>query len=78
MTVEIRPAGSDALQATIRPLEDDNRLSIAPSSLILSLWQESADIIRGSLRHPATGITAHFQGSSTLVDLSAALDLMLT
>jgi len=53
------------------------RFKLNDSLLVLRLWHESANVVRASVHHPASGTTAYVQSSDELAGLSRALELEL-
>jgi hypothetical protein len=65
------------LHIDVRPLRETDSIRVKPCLIELTFWREGPDVIRGALRHKASGVTAYFQGTGALEELSSALDLKL-
>ncbi len=55
--------GSIAITVT-SPFEDE-RFSVADAALLLTLWAEGPDVIRGRFEHRGSGAVAYFQSSDS-------------
>ncbi|HEV2641635.1 MAG TPA: hypothetical protein VGT98_02960 [Candidatus Elarobacter sp.] len=55
--------GSIAITVT-SPFENE-RFSVADAALLLTVWAESPDVIRGRFEHRGSGAVAYFQSSDS-------------
>jgi hypothetical protein len=74
LAVHQGPDGS--VVVTISPVMDGEEFSTRDATLELTTWAENGELLRGRLRHRASGTVAYFQtGEKTVTELFAALDL---
>lgn len=66
------------MRVELSPADDEERIAMKRSVLVVRLWHESLNVIRASLHHPASGATAYVQGNDELAGISRALDIELT
>jgi hypothetical protein len=77
-TMALHADGDGTLHAELSPATEGQCFRVKPSILIVRLWHESINVVRGSLHHPASGATAYIQGTDELAGISRALDLEVT
>ena len=82
VAVLVRLSSSNApgrLSASFEPVEEGRALA-APSDvlLLLRMWRESNDVVRGALSHPASSRVVYFQGKGEMIEFARALGLRLS
>lgn len=76
-TISLSSCPDGSLRLAVRPIGNDTILKANDATLVLSVWQESDDIVRARVQHPASGAFGYFQGNGTLIDLGNALGFAL-
>jgi hypothetical protein len=54
------------LNVRVRSVDTGICLNAKRSTVVLTLWSESSDTVRGRLEHLTSGTTSYFQGNATL------------
>jgi hypothetical protein len=69
---------STTLCASVSPAEEGIGIASDAAVLLVQLWRESPNVIRGSIRHPKSGCTALVQGNDALWRLAGEVRLRFT
>ncbi|MGP6159684.1 MAG: hypothetical protein ACLPYS_19665 [Vulcanimicrobiaceae bacterium] len=78
LTVTLEAASAErGIRLIVAPVEEDRVLAAERAQIVVSLWCESATIVRGAIRHSRSGSVAYFQGSSALLRIVEALRVRL-
>ena len=78
LVVRLEPARADrAVCARARPADEDLGLISDAAVLLVNLWCEAPDVIRGSISHPKSGSIAMVQGNGALRKLAEEVQLRL-
>jgi hypothetical protein len=72
--LSLRPLGGDVC-VTVERSAGDHYLTVDQTTLVVTLWHESSDVVRGRFDHPSSGSVAYFQTSAVLFALADALRL---
>jgi hypothetical protein len=68
-----------SIAVTVTSPRDDQRLSVDDAALVLTLWAESSEVVRGSFVDQGSGAVAYFQSSdASLQHLARAIKLAIT
>jgi hypothetical protein len=68
-----------SIAVTVTSPHDDERLSVDDAALVLTLWAESANVLRGSFVDQASGVVAYFQTTdASLQQLARTIKLAIT
>lgn len=79
LIVQLRTeADSTKLYASVSPAEEGVGIASDAAVLLVHLWRESPDVIRGSIRHPKSGCTALVQGNDALWRLADEVRMRFT
>jgi hypothetical protein len=62
-----------AIAITVTSPSENERLTVDDDALLLTMWAESADIIRGRFEHRDSGAVAYFQSSDSALHRLAEL-----
>lgn len=57
----------------VHPVDIETRIDIARTTLTVTVWRENDDVVRMSLRNPATTSIAYLQSGGTLVTFAREL-----
>ena len=77
--VRLGAAGTrGGLRVVVEPVEEGCALTAADVLVLLKIWREADDVVRGVVSHPDSSRIAYFQGNHTLVELAQAIGLQLT
>ncbi len=69
----------DRVRVDLDPVEEDCALTAADALLLLHVWREADDVVRGALSQPGnSNRIAYFQGTNALAELASAIGLRLT
>jgi len=78
VTVTLEGDGAPrGISLIVTPIDESATLAVERSSIVVSVWHESAAVVRGTVRHQASGAVAYFQGTDALVRIAEALNLRL-
>jgi hypothetical protein len=61
LTLQSRDDGSIAV--TVTSPDENERLTVDDAALVLTIWAESADVVRGRFVDEGSGAVAYFQSS---------------
>jgi hypothetical protein len=75
IAIEISSDGSGGVQLRARSVDDRLRLETRDTALVLTLWFESSDTLRGRVEEIKSGATGYFQGNETLIDFGGKVGL---
>ena len=80
LIVQLRTSEADSakLCASVWPSEEGVGIATDAAVLLVHLWRESPDVIRGSIRHPKSGCTALVQGNDALWRLADEVRMRFT
>lgn len=79
IVVRLEPIAADrAVSASAAPADEGFGLASDPAILLINLWSEAPDVVRGSISHPKSGCTAMVQGNGALNRLAEEVRLRLT
>lgn len=77
VTMTLVPADDGSLNILVSPLLDNEYLRSRKSAVLLTFWLETETVVRGTIKHPASGAQAHFQSTADLITLAQALSLSI-
>jgi hypothetical protein len=63
---------SSGIAIALSPAEESVRLAIHRSRVVVSVWREGSNVVRGTITH-ASGAVAHFQGGESLLQMAQLL-----
>ncbi len=75
--LSLRPLADGEVAVTIERSTDGRHVTVDDTTLVLTLWHESAGVVRGRFDHPGSGSVAYFQTNDTLFAIADALRLRL-
>jgi hypothetical protein len=80
LIVQLRTTDGDStkLCASVWPAEEGMGIASDAALLLVQLWRESPDVIRGSIRHPKSGSIALVQGNGALWRLAEEVRVRFT
>ncbi len=80
LIVRLHAAEPDATElcASVWPSEEGVGITTDAAVLLVHLWRESPEVIRGSIRHPKSGCTALVQGNDALWRLAGEVRMRFT
>jgi hypothetical protein len=61
--LHVRSNGDGSIAITVTSPADDERFAVDEAELVLTVWAESADVIRGRFVDQGSGAVAYFQSS---------------
>jgi len=70
VAIEISSDGSGGLRLHARPVDSRFRLDSLKTTVVLTVWLESSDTLRGRLENLANGALGYFQGNATLIEFA--------
>jgi hypothetical protein len=76
VSFEAAPAAR-GIRLAVAPVEEHETLTTERSSVVVSLWQESAQVVRGAISHASSGTVAYFQGTEMLLRLAEVLNVRI-
>jgi len=68
VAVSISRDGMGGLHLRARPVDRRFRLEAPDTTVILTIWCEAPDTLRGRIENLANGSTGYFQGNATLLE----------
>ena len=75
--VRLQPTGEGSIAITVVSPFESEWFSVADTVLLLTVWAESPDLIRGRFEHRGSGAVAYFQSSdSSMRRLAEMIDLV--
>jgi hypothetical protein len=60
----------------VEPIDEAQRITTQRSRVVVELWHETPNLIRGTISH-SSGAVAHFQGGKQLADFARMLRLRI-
>ena len=75
--LSLRPLADGEVAVAIERSADGRHVTVDDTTLVLTLWHESAGVVRGRFDHPGSGSVAYFQTNDTLFAIADALRLRL-
>jgi hypothetical protein len=63
--LRLRSNDDGRIAITVTSIEENERLALDDTSVVLTLWAESADVIRGRFVDQQSGAVAYFQSSDS-------------
>lgn len=75
--LSLRPLAHGEVAVAIEHSTDGRHVTVDDTTLVLTLWHESAGVVRGRFDHPGSGSVAYFQTNDTLFAIADALRLRL-
>lgn len=77
VSIDCRSDGS--LRLIVRAFgEDERRLNADATSVMLTFWHESDDVVRFRFKHIPSGTVGYMQANESLVELCDALSLSVS
>ncbi|MFN2459496.1 MAG: hypothetical protein ABR591_02190 [Candidatus Velthaea sp.] len=64
-----------SLVLVIHPVDSDTRMAVERTAFTVTVWREDRDVLRMSLRNPATGSMAYLQSGATLIAFARELGI---
>ena len=72
----VAPGPDGSVVVTISPVLDGEQFAVCDAILELTTWPEGDELVRGRVRHSASGTVAYFQSAAkTFTELATALAL---
>jgi hypothetical protein len=65
--LELQPRDDGSIAVTVTSAEQNARLTVDEAALVLTIWAEGGDVVRGRFVDEGTGATAYFQSSDASV-----------
>ncbi len=75
ITLDATPSAR-GIALVVEPIDAADRITAQRSRLVVELWHETPNLIRGTISH-ASGAIAHFQGGKPLADFARTLQLRI-
>jgi hypothetical protein len=75
VAIEISSDGLGGLNFRARSVDDRFRLETPGTALVLTLWLESPDTLRGRVEEIKSRATGYFQGNATLLEFGNKIGL---
>jgi hypothetical protein len=75
VAIEIENDRAGGLSLRVRPVDAGVHLEAARSTVVLTLWSESPDTLRGRVENMISGTTSYIQGNATLVTFGKELGI---
>ena len=69
--LHVRPAADGSLAITVTCPAEDGRLTVDDTALEVTMWSESADVVRGRFVDRSSGAIAYFQSSDASLEAFA-------
>jgi hypothetical protein len=63
--LQVHRTDDGRITITVAAADDESRLHVDDTALVLTVWSESADVVRGRFLDPDSGAVAYFQSSDT-------------
>jgi hypothetical protein len=75
--LSLRPLADGEVAVAIERSADGRHVTVDDTTLVLTLWHEGADVVRGRFDHPSSGAVAYFQSNDTLLAMANVLRVRL-
>ncbi len=78
VVLSLRPLPGGEVAIGMEPETARGSLAVEAATLVLTLWHESPEIVRGRIDHLASGTVAYVQASGAILAMAQALRLRVT
>ncbi len=75
--LSLRPLADGDVAVAIERSADGRHMTVDDTTLVLTLWHESAGIVRGRFDHPSSGSVTYFQTNDAMFAMADALRVRL-